>query len=202
LVHHWGKDVKDVKFEPDPPRKKQEKRTPPRQNQQLQQQYYQFQPPQTAAPLMQRSIELQREGTISSIISEQYFTGGNQARVLLALDSRLENEVAWALSKLIKYSFHCPPNFSLSLIPGLLDSLVGIIEPFFSSLQLNKSPNNFETTISKNISETARALLPSLDTSVLFHLTKDQEEMFNRIFTVLHIIRNFSFIQPNSVVFL
>jgi hypothetical protein len=107
----------------------------------------------------------------------------------------------WALEKLIKYSFHCPPNFSMGLIPGLLDSLVEIIQPFFTSLQLNTNPENFTTTISPKISETARTLMPSMDSSLLFHLSKDQEVMFNRVFTVLHVIRNFSFVQPNAVVY-
>lgn len=182
-VMYWGKDITDVVFEPDlkKPVTPPVKTTPPRI----------FQPP--PQPVQQQPAK-EPIGCFPPNL-DKFLSDGNQSRILLAIQSGLANEVEWALMKLLEFSYQCSPNFSLDLVPGLLDALLSLIEPFFDELQLNTCPDNFSTTLRFN-----NARLPRIDSVSFFNLNNHQQAQFDTAAKVLQILHNFSFIIPNAKV--
>lgn len=125
---------------------------------------------------------------------DRFLQGGWQNRLALALKSNLPNEVDWAFNKLIKLTFQ--HNFYVGFIPSLPETLLDHCAPFFNQLELNTSPLNFETSLSKDNA----GVVPQLTEMVMFNI-KDQEILLERSLQVLHIIRNMSFLNENAVAF-
>ncbi|KAG0231229.1 Chromatin structure-remodeling complex protein rsc9 [Actinomortierella wolfii] len=115
----------------------------------------------------------------STNIMEGYFIeGGHQNRILLALRSELPNEVDWAFNKLIALSFEWH-EFSLNMVPGLLDELLTFAQPFFDWL------NSIETRQLEDLNEDDVAAL-------------NDNYNLERVLQVFHIIRNVSFLDHNT----
>ncbi|KAJ3205452.1 hypothetical protein HK099_000823 [Clydaea vesicula] len=126
---------------------------------------------------------------------EKYLWGRNQSRLLLAIESGLPNEIDWALSKLVKISYSCPETLCIeSVVPGLIEALINIIQPFFDCLKLNTSKSNFLTTLNND-------RLPKFEEIRMFNLTVDQEKELDVVLNVLQVIRNFSILPPNALNF-
>lgn len=68
-------------------------------------------------------------------IKDWNLDGGHRNRILLALLSGLPNEIDWAFNKLIPLSHICPDNFSIKVIPGVLDAIMEHARPFISCQQ-------------------------------------------------------------------
>ncbi|KAI8080770.1 uncharacterized protein B0P05DRAFT_539550 [Gilbertella persicaria] len=103
-------------------------------------------------------------GVSSAMFMDQEF----RARILLALQSGLPNEIDWAFNTLIKFSY-ASENFCLDFIPTLIDLLLDFTDDFF------KTP---------------------LNTDDMF-CSKAQQETYERVLQVFHILRNFSFLEMN-----
>ena len=71
-------------------------------------------------------------------IPEMKYLSGPNPRILLSLESRLDNEVDWALVMLVKISFTIQNNWTFNSVPGLLDSLIDLCKSFFDGLKLSK----------------------------------------------------------------
>ncbi|KAF9973698.1 Chromatin structure-remodeling complex protein rsc9 [Actinomortierella ambigua] len=115
----------------------------------------------------------------STNVMEGYFIeGGHQNRILLALRSELPNEVDWAFNKLIALSFEWH-EFSLNMVPGLLEELLTFVQPLFGWIQ------SVETRQLEDLSEDDVAAL---------------NDNFNleRVLQVFHVIRNVSFLEHNT----
>ncbi|KAI8330774.1 hypothetical protein BC941DRAFT_404478 [Chlamydoabsidia padenii] len=90
-----------------------------------------------------------------------------RSRMLLALQSGLPNEVDWVFNTLVRFSYSSE-NFSLDYMPSLIDHLIDFIDPF---LQQHQSEEN--------------------------NLLCTRSEQTERALQVLHILRNFSFLDNN-----
>ncbi|KAJ3117613.1 ATPase of 26S proteasome regulatory subunit 4 [Phlyctochytrium bullatum] len=136
---------------------------------------------------------------------DRYLYGGSHNRLLLALQSGLANEVDWAFNKLVKLSYTCPPQFHIGQIATLLDSIVAYAEPFFSSLKLNTALDNFETTIDDDSWTTRKDgkanILPVFYDFSVFN-TKPRAELMERVMQVMHVLRNFSFMEHHQRFFI
>ncbi|KAI8985175.1 hypothetical protein BDB01DRAFT_789191 [Pilobolus umbonatus] len=106
----------------------------------------------------------------TSIFMDQEF----RARILLSLQSNLPNEIDWAFNTLIKFSY-ASENFSLDFIPTLVDMLLDFTSNFFDS-QLESADSTINTDI---------------------FCSKRNQEQYERVLQVFHIIRNFSFLEMN-----
>lgn len=95
-----------------------------------------------------------------------------RTRILLSLQSSLPNEIDWAFNTLIKFSY-ASENFCLDFIPTLIDLLLDFTVDFFQS-HINVSDHTFDAFCSKS-----------------------QQEAYERVLQVFHIIRNFSFLEMN-----
>ncbi|KAI9010843.1 hypothetical protein CLU79DRAFT_772916 [Phycomyces nitens] len=114
---------------------------------------------------------------IAMFMDEEFRT-----RILLALKSSLPNEVDWAFNTLIKFSF-ASENFSLDFMPVLLDLLLGFADPFFDR-HVRFMLNGYENTEEERQED------------AMFS-TKEDQELFERVLQVFHILRNFSFLDIN-----
>lgn len=92
-----------------------------------------------------------------------------RTRMLFALESNLPNEVDWAFNTLIKFSY-ASENFNLDFIPTLIDLLLSFIGDFFEEI---------EETVNCDM------------------VSKLQQERYERVLQVFHILRNFSFLEMN-----
>ena len=113
--------------------------------------------------------------------------------MLLALQSKLPNEVDWAYNKLVKISFNCPDNFHIGAIPGLLECILETLDAFFNKLNLNLSPTNFETSINDEELNTFQTL-----PEVILLVNPSFAILFERTLQALHVLRNFSFLEHNA----
>lgn len=113
----------------------------------------------------------------SNFYEGYYIEGGHQNRILLSLKSELPNEVDWAFSRLISLSFEWN-EFSLNMIPGLLNELLSFAQPFFEW---------WATLEPKNIDEL-------MDDDVL---NMNETHNLERVLQVFHILRNLSFLDQN-----
>lgn len=95
-----------------------------------------------------------------------------RTRILLSLQSSLPNEIDWAFNTLIKFSY-ASENFSLDFIPTLIDLLLDFTVDFFQH-QLEKNQTVTDVFCSKA-----------------------QQETYERVLQVFHILRNFSFLEMN-----
>lgn len=95
-----------------------------------------------------------------------------RTRILLSLQSNLPNEVDWAFNTLIKFSF-ASENFCLDFIPTLIDLLLDFTVDFF---QLH--------------------MTTAVEGDDLF-CSRAQQETYERVLQVFHILRNFSFLEMN-----
>ncbi|KAF9302617.1 Chromatin structure-remodeling complex protein rsc9, partial [Mortierella antarctica] len=109
-----------------------------------------------------------------------YIDGGHQNRILLALKSELPNEIDWAFSRLIALSFEWN-EFSLDMIPGLLNELLSYAQPFF---------NWWSTLEPKDIDELMEEDL----------LNMSETHNMERVLQVFHILRNISFLDHNTLI--
>ncbi|KAI8378227.1 hypothetical protein EDC96DRAFT_493997 [Choanephora cucurbitarum] len=107
-------------------------------------------------------------GYSQAIFMDQEF----RARILLALQSNLPNEIDWAFNTLIKFSY-ASENFCLDFIPTLIDLLLDFTTDFFEQ-------TSFETDSINNL-----------------FCTKEQQVTYERVLQVFHILRNFSFLEMN-----
>jgi hypothetical protein len=128
------------------------------------------------------------------ILLEKYLYGVHKSRILLALQSGLPNEIDWAYNLLVKLSFNCPDNFHIGSLPGLFDCFLDPLDYFFSKLDLNLSSINFETSVNQ---EHLYFLDKFSDVSLLTH--PEFGKMLERTLQVLHILRNFSFLEQNAM---
>ena len=126
-----------------------------------------------------------------AMVEDWYLDGGHKSRLLLALLSRLPNEVDWAFDKLLLLSFVCPDAFALIAIPGLLDAMLDYVGPFLDCCD----PAMTELTDIKN-----DHLMTDKTNTVLARLF-NKEQMacadLERTLQVMHILRNFSFLAVN-----
>ncbi|KAK5816141.1 hypothetical protein F5H01DRAFT_321586 [Linnemannia elongata] len=113
----------------------------------------------------------------SNFYEGYYIEGGHQNRILLSLKSELPNEVDWAFSRLISLSFEWN-EFSLNMIPGLLNELLSFAQPFFEW---------WATLEPKAIDEL-------MDDDVL---NMNETHNLERVLQVFHILRNLSFLDQN-----
>ncbi|KAL7750053.1 Chromatin structure-remodeling complex protein rsc9 [Sorochytrium milnesiophthora] len=98
----------------------------------------------------------------------EYLTGGFQNRMLLALESRLPNEIDWALGKFCRLSYSSD-YFHLQSVPGLMEALVDICEEFLDSslsrVSLATSSALTTTTTTTTSSSTAASASSSTTTT-------------------------------------
>ncbi|KAF9359284.1 Chromatin structure-remodeling complex protein rsc9 [Mortierella sp. AD094] len=116
----------------------------------------------------------------SNFLEGYYVDGGHQNRILLSLKSDLPNEIDWAFSRLISLSYEWN-EFSLNMIPGLLNELLSFAQPFFdwwTSLETREHEELMDEDL-LNISDTHN---------------------MERILQVFHILRNLSFLEHNTVI--
>ncbi|KAF8924407.1 hypothetical protein EDD21DRAFT_7264 [Dissophora ornata] len=116
----------------------------------------------------------------SNFLEGYYVDGGHQNRILLALKSELPNEIDWAFSRLISLSFEWN-EFSLNMIPGLLNELLSFAQPFFDWWSSLESKDNEEL----------------MDDDLL---SMSETHNMERILQVFHILRNLSFLDHNTVI--
>ncbi|KAF9434955.1 Chromatin structure-remodeling complex protein rsc9 [Entomortierella beljakovae] len=116
----------------------------------------------------------------SNFVEGYYIEGGHQNRILLALKSDLPNEIDWAFCRLISLSYEWN-EFSLNMIPGLLNELLSFAQPFFDWW------TSFESKDQQELIE--EDLLNISDTHNM-----------ERILQVFHILRNLSFLDHNTVI--
>lgn len=151
------------------------------QQQQQMQQQQQGGSQQSIPPMVPTSQPLTAPSSRASNFLEGYYIeGGHQNRILLALKSELPNEIDWAFSRLIALSFEWN-EFSLNMIPGLLNELLSFAQPFFdwwSSLDI-KGHEELKDEDIPSFSETHR---------------------MERILQVFHILRNLSFLDHNTII--
>ncbi|CAO3639456.1 unnamed protein product [Cunninghamella echinulata] len=101
-----------------------------------------------------------------------------RTRILLALQSKLPNEVDWVFNTLVRFSYNSE-NFHLESTPTLIDHLLVFTDSFFSNvIQLDETIDDGKTLIS-------------------IFSTKSEQEQFERVLQVFHIVRNFSFLDIN-----
>ena len=117
--------------------------------------------------------------------AEKYLFGAFKSKLLLALQSKLPNEIDWALNKLVRLSFTLPPNFHIGSIPDLVETLIDLLQPFFA---------HFPLSLKSNIQE------PS-DTSISLFTRPKSLELLERTLQVLHVIRNLSSLEQNAKFF-
>lgn len=113
--------------------------------------------------------------------------GAWQSRIILALESNLPNEVDWAFNKLVILSF--TQNFFVGILPTLLENLLLQTNSLFNELELNTSPNNFETSWKKNSSWKSE------------FMNVEQSCILERNAQIFHILTNLSFIPENAIIF-
>ncbi|KAF9914390.1 Chromatin structure-remodeling complex protein rsc9 [Lobosporangium transversale] len=116
----------------------------------------------------------------SNFLEGYYIDGGHQNRILLALKSELPNEIDWAFSRLISLSFEWN-EFSLNMIPGLLNELLSFAQPFF----------DWWTSLDSKENEVA------MDEDLL---SISGTHNMERILQVFHILRNLSFLDQNVII--
>jgi hypothetical protein len=95
-----------------------------------------------------------------------------RTRILLSLQSSLPNEIDWAFNTLIKFSY-ASENFCLDFIPSLIDLLLDFTIDFFQR-HIDTTDHTFDAFCSKS-----------------------QQEAYERVLQVFHILRNFSFLEMN-----
>ncbi|KAG0199446.1 Chromatin structure-remodeling complex protein rsc9 [Mortierella sp. GBA30] len=157
------------------------------QQQQIQQQQQQAIPqqpiPQPMPPAPQSNAAASATAAQqrpSNFLEGYYIDGGHQNRILLALKSELPNEIDWAFSRLISLSFEWN-EFSLNMIPGLMNELLTFAQPFFDW---------WSTLESKEIEELLEEDL----------LAMSETHNMERILQVFHILRNLSFLDHNAII--
>ncbi|KAF9963822.1 Chromatin structure-remodeling complex protein rsc9 [Mortierella alpina] len=136
-------------------------------------------PAQQTNPAASAAVAAQSQRP-SNFMEGYYIDGGHQNRILLALKSELPNEIDWAFSRLISLSFEWN-EFSLNMIPGLMNELLSFAQPFFdwwSTLEL-------------------RDIEDLLDEDVLIMCDTHNME---RVLQVFHILRNLSFLDHNAII--
>lgn len=91
-----------------------------------------------------------------------------RSRIILALNSSLPNEIDWVFNTLVRFSYSSE-NFNLDYMPDLIDHLLNVIDPYFQHHHQHS------------------------------HLlsTKSDQTNYERALQVLHILRNFSFLDNN-----
>ncbi|TPX61326.1 hypothetical protein PhCBS80983_g01135 [Powellomyces hirtus] len=123
---------------------------------------------------------------------EKYLYGAWQNRLMLAMASKLPNEVDWAFAKLIKLSYS--KNFYLGILPGVLEEILDHAAPLFDNLELRRQNGIIETRIKSD-----SHLAPISNVSV-FH-SPEAENLMERVLQGLHVIRNLSFWPDNALYF-
>ncbi|KAG0188082.1 Chromatin structure-remodeling complex protein rsc9 [Apophysomyces sp. BC1034] len=93
---------------------------------------------------------------------------GDRQRILYSLQSGSSSNVEWALSKVVTISFECPEQLRLDKAPMLLDALLALAEPAL------RTYSSESTTINSDVTSN------------------------DHILKILHIMRNFSFIDINA----
>ena len=64
--------------------------------------------------------------------------GGHHNRILLAFKSSLPNEIEWAFTKLLTLSYEKPSSLYIDSIPGLIDTLLSFVQPFYDTCRKNR----------------------------------------------------------------
>lgn len=135
-------------------------------------------------------------------------SGGFRNRIVLALESKMPNEVEWALNRLVQLSFHCPDNFSLAILPGLLDVILESTEWFVnqsetfaascttSHLVFGTSADPFDVEAT-NFSPTSHPPPSTFSVDAAARKTS-----LIQLSMIVHLLRNFSFIPANAALFL
>ncbi|KAK3828618.1 MAG: hypothetical protein J3Q66DRAFT_323117 [Benniella sp.] len=153
------------------------------QHQQMQQQHLQQGASQQSMPQPMPSANQSQSASHtrpSNFLEGYYIEGGHQNRILLALKSELPNEIDWAFSRLISLSFEWN-EFSLNMIPGLLDELLGFAQPFFE----------WWSTLDIKCNDELR------DEDIL---SFNESHSMERVLQVFHILRNLSFLDHNTII--
>ncbi|RIB07494.1 hypothetical protein C2G38_2045948 [Gigaspora rosea] len=119
--------------------------------------------------------------------------GGHHNRILLALKSNLPNEVDWAFEILVQLSADEIINFYVDKIPGLVDTILLFVSPFYkdlrkltghdsvctSAMDYCKDVDNLEATINEFLSSSTKV------------------EQLKRIMQIFLMFRNLSFTEHN-----
>ncbi|KAF7727037.1 Chromatin structure-remodeling complex protein rsc9 [Apophysomyces ossiformis] len=92
----------------------------------------------------------------------------DRRQILYSLQSGSTNSVHWALSKVVTISFECPDQLRLDRVPMLLDVLLSLAEPALQACSADGTVSNNSATSN------------------------------DHILKILHIVRNFSFIDINA----
>ncbi|KAJ3174937.1 Chromatin structure-remodeling complex protein rsc9 [Geranomyces variabilis] len=117
---------------------------------------------------------------------EKYLYGAWQNRLLLAMASKLPNEVDWAFTKLVKLSYS--KNFFLGIVPGALEEMLDHAAPLFDTLELKRENGIIEAR-------------PTLGNNVAVFHSLERDNLIERVMQVFHVIRNLSFWPDNAVAF-
>ncbi|KAJ3145438.1 Chromatin structure-remodeling complex protein rsc9 [Geranomyces variabilis] len=117
---------------------------------------------------------------------EKYLYGAWQNRLLLAMASKLPNEVDWAFTKLVKLSYS--KNFFLGIVPGALEEMLDHAAPLFDTLELKRENGTIEAR-------------PTLGNNVAVFHSLERDNLIERVMQVFHVIRNLSFWPDNAMAF-
>ncbi|KAJ3160437.1 Chromatin structure-remodeling complex protein rsc9 [Geranomyces michiganensis] len=117
---------------------------------------------------------------------EKYLYGAWQNRLLLAMASKLPNEVDWAFTKLIKLSYS--KNFFLGIVPDALEEMLDHAAPLFDTLELKRKNGIIEAR-------------PALGDNIAVFHSLERDNLIERVMQVFHVIRNLSFWPDNAMAF-
>ncbi|CAG8797439.1 7306_t:CDS:2 [Gigaspora margarita] len=179
MEKHWGKTVPYGGLPPKPPISPQISQSHDHQ--------YTTSHQELSTPPLQRRI-LAQENLPGFLLG-----GGHHNRILLALKSNLPNEVDWAFEILVQLSADEIINFYVDKIPGLVDTILLFVSPFYkdlrkltghdsvctSAMDYCKDVDNIEATINEFLSSSTKV------------------EQLKRIMQIFLMFRNLSFTEHN-----
>ncbi|OAD76410.1 C2H2-type zinc finger transcription factor [Phycomyces blakesleeanus NRRL 1555(-)] len=127
------------------------------------------------------------DGMSSGCSAAQQFDNDTRQRILHGLEYGTSVDIEWALNSIVTLSFECPEQLRLDKIPTLLDLLLHCAEPCL-----------VENTFPGTEPNAMDLMSDSLDRCHVDPHKAKSEMARRRILTVVHILRNFSFIENNA----
>ncbi|KAI9025860.1 hypothetical protein CLU79DRAFT_833660 [Phycomyces nitens] len=127
------------------------------------------------------------DGLFSGCSAAQQFSNDTRQRILHGLEYGTPVDVEWALNTIVTLSFECPDQLRLDKVPTLLDLLLNCAEPCLADDTFQGTIQNMMDLVSDSLGKC------HVDPQ------KTQPEIAHRqTLTVIHILRNFSFIETNA----